>query len=48
LHVLQEEELHEEQPEDDETLFSTPLMPKMENFFFMFFELHLIHLISGV
>lgn len=48
LHVLQDEELQDVQPDVEETCFSTPLIPKTENFFFMFFELHLMHLTSGL
>jgi hypothetical protein len=35
---LQDDELHEEQPDppDEVTGFSTPLIPKRENFFVMF------------
>jgi hypothetical protein len=42
LHV---EDLHEEHPEPpaEVTGFSTPLIPKRENFFLIFFELHFGH-----
>jgi len=47
-HELQVDLLHEEQPDPPEvTGFSTPLMPKSENFFVMFLELHLGHDTSG-
>jgi hypothetical protein len=36
---LQEDELQEEQLDPDEACLSTPLMPKRENFFLMFFAL---------
>jgi hypothetical protein len=41
------QEVHPELPEE-ETGFSTPLMPKRENFFVMFFELHFGHETSGL
>ena len=49
LQELQEDLLHEEQPElpEDVTGFSTPLMPKSENFFVMFLELHFGQATSG-
>ena len=46
-HELHEDELHEEQPETEEVCFSTPLIPKRENFFLMFFELHVGQAIAG-
>jgi hypothetical protein len=45
---LQEEEVHEEHPEPEETCFSTPLIPKRENFFFTFSELHAGQLTVGL
>jgi hypothetical protein len=47
---LQEEDVHDEQPEppDDVTGFSTPLIPKRENFFVMLCELHRGQSISGL
>jgi len=47
---LQEDELHEEQPEPPEevTGFSTPLIPKRENFFLIFFDPHFGHETSGL
>ena len=49
LHELHDDLLHEVQPElpDEETGFSTPVMPKRENFFVMFFELHFGQETSG-
>jgi hypothetical protein len=46
--VLQEDELHEVQLELEETCFSTPLIPKTENFFLRFFELHFTHETSAL
>ncbi len=45
---MQDDELHEEHPDPPEevTGLSTPLMPKRENFFVTFAELHLVHVIS--
>jgi hypothetical protein len=48
LQVLQEDELHEVQPEPDETCLSTPLIPKVENFFLMFLELQPGHVTFGL
>ncbi len=41
-HEVHVDLLHEVQPDppEDVTGFSTPLMPKSENFFVIFFELH--------
>jgi len=43
------DEVHEEHPEPpaEVTGFSTPLIPKRENFFLMFFELHFGQETSG-
>ncbi len=50
LQDLQEDELQELQPDppDDVTGFSTPLIPKRENFFVTFLELHFGHETSGL
>jgi hypothetical protein len=47
---LQDDELQELQadPPEDVTGFSTPLIPKRENFFVIFLELHLGHETSGL
>ena len=47
---LQDDELQELHPDppDDVTGFSTPLIPKRENFFVTFLELHFGHETSGL
>ena len=48
MHDLQDEALHDEQPEPEEDAgFSTPLMPKRENFFVILTESHFGHETSG-